>query len=429
MKKFYVIFLFYYFISGISFSQQYWISQSSPTHKDLSKCFFINNNTGWIAGDSGFIIKTFNSGENWVFESTGINQKIQSLFFLNERLGYALAWELSKDSTTFDGTIILKTVNGGNTWTKTMYPDTNAFMGAIYFLDSLNGFMGGVPKFMLRTTDGGNSWINVVSDSVTLNSFPVSTILFYNNQIGFSSGGTRDFGGVVWSTSNGGLNWKPRVIANDPVLDLYIVNPDSVFALSGDYKFGAVYFFTSDQGHNWGSFPLNYFGPASTISFRTKKEGWISLGYAQKFFYTINGGTNWSITDPPDSTAIFEFTFSDSLHGWGVGANGAIIKYNPMTVQINTNSINSPEDFFLYQNYPNPFNPKTIINYQLSMPGFVSLKVFDALGKEVTTLVNDKQNAGTYTVEFDSGNLSSGIYFYELTVGDINMVKKMVLLK
>ncbi len=88
-----------------------------------------------------------------------------------------------------------------------------------------------------------------------------------------------------------------------------------------------------------------------------------------------------------------------------------------------------PRQFSLSQNYPNPFNPKTIINYQLPVSGFVSLKVFDALGKGVTKLVNEKQNAGSYSVEFDADNLSSGIYFYKLETEGYTEIKGMVLLK
>ena len=88
-----------------------------------------------------------------------------------------------------------------------------------------------------------------------------------------------------------------------------------------------------------------------------------------------------------------------------------------------------PEYFSLSQNFPNPFNPNTIINYQLAINNVVSLKVYDALGKEVATLVNEKQNPGSYSVEFNSKGLPSGIYFYKLEAGDFVETKKMVLMK
>jgi len=98
---------------------------------------------------------------------------------------------------------------------------------------------------------------------------------------------------------------------------------------------------------------------------------------------------------------------------------------------INVNSNLIPDDFKLYQNYPNPFNPKTIINYELQVTGedLVSLKVFDVLGNEVAVLVNEKQNAGSYSVEFDGSNFSSGIYLYTLSTNGISNTMKMIMLK
>jgi hypothetical protein len=83
----------------------------------------------------------------------------------------------------------------------------------------------------------------------------------------------------------------------------------------------------------------------------------------------------------------------------------------------------------LFQNYPNPFNPSTNIGFRISDFGFVSLKVYDVLGREVATLVNEDKAAGIYTVEFDAGSFTSGYYFYRLESGDFQQVKKMLLLK
>jgi len=98
---------------------------------------------------------------------------------------------------------------------------------------------------------------------------------------------------------------------------------------------------------------------------------------------------------------------------------------------ISVGSINSgiPDDYLLAQNYPNPFNPVTKINYQLPVANFVSLKVYDVLGNEVATLVNQKQNAGYYTTEFDGKVFASGIYFYELNTGNFVQSRKMLLIK
>ncbi len=89
----------------------------------------------------------------------------------------------------------------------------------------------------------------------------------------------------------------------------------------------------------------------------------------------------------------------------------------------------TPTEFNLYQNYPNPFNPTTTITYQLPTAGNVSLKVFDVLGKEVAVLVDEYKNSGKYSVNFDAGNLSSGVYIYTIKSGDLISSKKLMLMK
>ena len=101
----------------------------------------------------------------------------------------------------------------------------------------------------------------------------------------------------------------------------------------------------------------------------------------------------------------------------------------PTGVKSEENSVNTAENYRLEQNYPNPFNPATRIAYSIQKPGFVSLKVYDILGREVATLVNGYQQAKNYTINFDAGRLASGIYLYKLKTGDFVQTKKMLLLK
>ena len=95
----------------------------------------------------------------------------------------------------------------------------------------------------------------------------------------------------------------------------------------------------------------------------------------------------------------------------------------------NSNSETSVPAGYAVMNYPNPFNPSTIISYQLPANELVTIKVFDVLGREVRTLVNDYKTQGTYTVSFDASRLASGIYFYQLRAGNFISIKKMLLLK
>ena len=91
--------------------------------------------------------------------------------------------------------------------------------------------------------------------------------------------------------------------------------------------------------------------------------------------------------------------------------------------------VNIPVDYFLSQNYPNPFNPSTTIKYSIAADGFVTIKVFDLLGKQVLTLVNEHQQAGTFDVSLDGSNLASGVYYYQLKSGNFIATKKLMLMK
>ena len=92
-------------------------------------------------------------------------------------------------------------------------------------------------------------------------------------------------------------------------------------------------------------------------------------------------------------------------------------------------TITIPNYYSIGQNYPNPFNPVTKITYTLPKTGNVLLKVYDILGREVTTLVNEVKQPGIYNVEFNASNYASGVYFYSITVNDYTAIKKMVVVK
>ena len=90
---------------------------------------------------------------------------------------------------------------------------------------------------------------------------------------------------------------------------------------------------------------------------------------------------------------------------------------------------NIPKEYSLKQNYPNPFNPSTNIQYDLPKDNFVTIKIYDLLGKEVLILVNEEKTAGSYIISFNASNLSSGIYYYKIKAGSFEQVRKMILLK
>jgi hypothetical protein len=138
--------------------------------------------------------------------------------------------------------------------------------------------------------------------------------------------------------------------------------------------------------------------------------------------YSVANSVNWdSIPGYPDQ--------------WNFGENFVVhVIDNPVYTQ---NENQQPEDYVLYQNYPNPFNPSTKIKYTIpnvethrdASLRIVTLKIYDVLGNEVATLVNEEKPAGEYKVEFSSNGLTSGIYFCKLSVGSSSEIKKMVLMK
>jgi hypothetical protein len=125
----------------------------------------------------------------------------------------------------------------------------------------------------------------------------------------------------------------------------------------------------------------------------------------------------------PDGSTAYEIQFPDSIISYRA------FKYQWNALTVGTNHDQIPYDFILDQNYPNPFNPTTMISYQLPATNRVTLNVYDILGRKVTTLVNEVQQAGNYKVVFDGSGLSSGIYFSRVEWNGKQQLRKMVLLK
>ncbi|MEW5797633.1 MAG: T9SS type A sorting domain-containing protein [Bacteroidota bacterium] len=122
---------------------------------------------------------------------------------------------------------------------------------------------------------------------------------------------------------------------------------------------------------------------------------------------------------------------TDWTKGWAVWNPQMVVYTSPYTVtSVRTmDEVGRPHNYSLAQNYPNPFNPSTVINFSLPQSGFVTVKVYDLVGREVATLVNGYQNAGSYAVDFDATGFSAGMYLYKLQVNNFSHVKKMMLVR
>lgn len=151
---------------------------------------------------------------------------------------------------------------------------------------------------------------------------------------------------------------------------------------------------------------------------KSEEFAWEKIGFVDGNG-TTTGVSTYSFTDEGLSSGVYNYRIKQ------IDFDGTFKYYNlSETVEIGV-----PERFELAQNYPNPFNPNTVIGYQLPVIGFISLKVFDIIGNEVATLVNEYKSAGRYEVEFDASVLTSGVYFYVLRAGEYTQTKKMILLR
>ena len=146
-------------------------------------------------------------------------------------------------------------------------------------------------------------------------------------------------------------------------------------------------------------------------------RGWVKVGFV-KGSGNSNSANEYSYTDKTVATGKYIYRLKQI-------DNDGKYEYSK-EVEVD---LGKPTTFALNQNYPNPFNPTTSIEYSVVGSQYVSLKVFNVLGKEVAVLVNEKQEPGVYTVNFSSANLSGGVYLYRLQAGDFVQTKKMILLK
>jgi len=184
------------------------------------------------------------------------------------------------------------------------------------------------------------------------------------------------------------------------------------------------------------TFPVS--GSYRSVFFTSASTGYIAgqlgTGSSPLIMKTTNSGANW--IDQPTGQAQYlnSIYFPNTNTGFACGRVGLMIK----TTTGGTTGIKIingiAESFLLEQNYPNPFNPGTKIRFDIpSLEGgrgrMVTLKIYDALGREVAALVNEQLQPGTYEIDFDASHLTSGIYYYRLSAGNFSETKKMVLLK
>ncbi len=434
-----------FFIIGFSFTDvplgPFWYQQFLPNinNRPISDMTFTDSLTGYIvtpyvADDTCYILKTTDGGNNWnvqLRQPTNTAGGFNRVQFLSQTTGYAC------------GNFLWKTTDAGLNWfninTSGIFP-MNMFVlniDTIWLIDS-DQLVGGV----FRTTNGGANW----TQQLSLGNQNPDHIYMFNSRIGFISN-INNGAPNTRKTTDGGQTWN-IIVSNRPFGDMFFVD-----SLNGWTEWDSVRT-TTDGGSTWRTQVLPYsFGVSAlfTTHFADINRDTIWLGggriiypnsQARGILYrTTNAGTNWLFQIPDTSihTGIFSnATFVDMYRGWAywpvggvhttTGGDTTFLSVHQITTEV-------PKYFKLFQNYPNPFNPTTVIGYQLTVNSRVKLTVFDITGKQVASLVDQKQGAGTYRIDFSGTSLSSGVYFYQLTVNNEHLTevyretKKMLLIK
>jgi photosystem II stability/assembly factor-like uncharacterized protein len=404
-----------------------WISQREKKY-GFSSIYFVNENTGWAVGGSGIIFHTTDGGGNWEKQNQNDSLLLSSVYAIDTQNVFTVG-SVTKGLSIYDrnGTIF-RTTNSGQTWARQTF-DTLYGLNSIVFVNDSTGWISGT-EILLKTNDKGITWNKVALDT----GVPNGKIQFINENIGW-------IGGTL-KTTDGGRNWEVQNIPSISLNSFYFINENMGWAV-GDYNGGNNILKTTDGGNNWTPCGITPPGYNFSIQFISETTGWIAgFVYLNErksiIIKTTDGGLSWFDQKSPckNEGGLSSIFILNENTGWAVG-DGIIKTTNGggvVSVRDEKGFRNNlPNKIELFQNYPNPFNPTTIIEYQIPpnvrTQNFVSLRVYDLLGREVATLVNEQKAAGRYTQQWNAEKLSSGIYFCRLRADKYSETKKMLLIR
>ena len=459
-------------VFNLNISMSQWIIQPLPpaSGKSLSMDFS-DKDHGIVCG--GFIdfssygraSYTTNRGANWYSASVPDSAKFfYSVKFVNASTAYmGGTFQPSAKkifvSDSLEGSdwraYFLKSTNYGKDWMGIYSEDLSSYnnLEAIDFINEKKGIaianifdsQAGNSDNVIQTNDSGKNWDQLFSPGISFQADLVSIQYVIDDLICAAANYSENniYNGMFFRTSDGGLNWdtiamEDLIINNFCFADKftgYLLGTDNGKNLSVLYK-------TSDGGLNWEhiqTFTDNYYNGVTFL-----KESSCGLLYGFRRFYenpalslTVDYGISWRnqsvppTTDLLFTTAVIISPEEMNVTGGEVFSSGIVLHTTNggWTFIYSSTEYADDDYFYLFQNYPNPFNPVTNLEFGISNLGFVSLKFYDILGKEIKTIVNEIKPAGTYSIEFDGSNLASGIYCYSLEAGEFRDIKKMVLLK
>jgi photosystem II stability/assembly factor-like uncharacterized protein len=379
--------------------------------------------TGWdcpinavVTNSAGYIFAGGDDG--WLYRSTDKGQKWGQL-----KIGYIYSLATNLKGHLFAGCSsgMFRSTDNGSNWDQLNAPVSN--INIIKIDSSGQIYVGGYDGGLLCSTDNGNNWKQLMPKSTT----GIITAVAINSAgvifAGADSGAFRSIdNGVHWDKINGGLN-------SNGVNSLITTSRGYVFAGAGNGIYiSAMYAspvelnsFTSVTERNNVTFSWSTTTELNNRGFELERK--TPDGTIKTIAFIQGNGTysevkKYTYTDKNLSNGKYSYRLKQ------LDFNGTSKTYNYINVEINES-----DKFILGQNYPNPFNPTTVISYSLPEPGNVTLKVYDILGKEITTLVNGNKPAGQYTTDFNADKLPSGIYLYTLHAGNFVETRKLLLLK
>ncbi len=369
---------------------------------------------GSINGSGGLYVSTDN-GFIWKGDTTAglSNHEVTSIFL--------------KDSETYAGTFgagIFRSEDYGITW----HPFNNGLPDLLISSFSSLGteVLAGLYDFgLFCSSNNGDNWIDKGQLSFVRNgmiykfgiySMAVLDSVIFAGTFGYGIFRSTD-NGAKWSEMNNGLTSK--------YINTITVSGTNIYIGSSDKGV----FRSTDAGKTWE--PMNSgLGSNNIYSLAISGENIFAGTIGNGVSLYLNNEKRWtSINSGLKSTDVFRLAVSDTYLYCATRLEGIWCRPLSEITGVQYINNNSPNRYYLTQNFPNPFNPTTIIRYQLPVNTYVTLKIYDILGREIAILVNERQPAGIHSVTLNAGTFSSGVYFFRLQTDTFSDTKKLILLK
>jgi photosystem II stability/assembly factor-like uncharacterized protein len=427
MKKYIILASLIFSTLVLNVYSQIWTTQTSGTTTALNCVSAVNDDVAWISGDFGKVLKTTNKGVNWINVSSNlpVSFDMYSIFAWDANIAL-----VTGNSGGIGGTTaIYRTSNGGANWVTAV---SRTGLGYdLWMTSASNAYYIGYPISgywdLLCSTNSGLNWSTwSLLPATGIAESSINGAWFQDQQVWFGS----TF--KIYYSSNMGVNWSIQTIPIAYTRDICFNTAAKGMAYGGAGTQGLL--LTTNAGVNWTQItdPFSTFSGSSGIC-GTQSTWWISQGGVMNIrgvSVSTNDGLNWATAyTAPDGTNNHMTKSRSGFTIWLVRDNGGISRYGTPIVSINQNSNEIPSSYSLSQNYPNPFNPETRINFSIPKQGLVNLGIYNILGKEVKTLVNEVKAPGSYSVDFDGTEMSSGVYFYKIESNGFTDMKKMILIK